>query len=129
MKSSMLRVEWPMVYIFRFNIVSLPHKFMNILFVCTMNRWRSLTAEELFKNNGQHNVLSAGTSEKARVRLSHKHIEWAELIFVMEKKHKQIVRQRFSTDKQIIVLDIPDDYTYMDTELIEMLQISVSPYL
>jgi predicted protein tyrosine phosphatase len=34
-----------------------------------------------------------------------------------------------SQGKQFIVLDIPDEYQYMDTELIDMLQRGVDRYL
>ncbi|MEJ7643705.1 MAG: hypothetical protein WKF87_03995 [Chryseolinea sp.] len=50
----------------------------------------------------------------------------------MEKKHKERLRQKFGSltvDKKIVTLDIPDDYKYMDAELIEVLEISVLPYL
>lgn len=58
-------------------------------------------------------------------------ILWADMIFVMEKKHKQRLQQKFtsiSPDTKMIVLDIPDDYQYMDPELIEILQTSVMAY-
>lgn len=58
-------------------------------------------------------------------------ILWADMIFVMEKKHRQRIRQKFgeaSLDKDIIVLDIPDEYQYMDPELVEILEVSVMAY-
>lgn len=105
---------------------------MNILFICSRNKWRSRTAETIFKDNQKHNVKSAGTENEARVKVTEKLINWADLIFVMEKRHKQRLRDKFNTlidDKEIITLDIKDDYKYMDTELIEILGNSVSPYL
>ena len=62
---------------------------MNILFVCSRNHWRSPTAETIYKNRSGINVKSAGTEPSARIKLNSKIIEWADLIFVMEKKHKQ----------------------------------------
>lgn len=105
---------------------------MNILFVCSKNKWRSRTAETIFKDIQKINVKSAGTDQGARIRLNEKHLEWADLIFVMEYKHKQIIKQQFRdfvNHKNIIVLEIPDEYQYMDPELIELLQDSLSPYL
>ena len=78
------------------------------------------------------NVKSAGTEDAARIRLNSKMITWADLIFVMEKKHKQRMHENFpmiARDKNIIVLDIPDEYQYMDSELIEIINTSVSSYL
>ena len=66
---------------------------MNILFICSKNKWRSRTAETIFKNNGQHVVRSAGTEASARIRVSQKDINWADKIYVMELKHEfKIVR-------------------------------------
>jgi predicted protein tyrosine phosphatase len=105
---------------------------MKILFVCSRNKWRSRTAETIFKDNHLHEVRSAGTENDARIRISEKLIRWADLIFVMEKKHKQRLGDKFEhalTDKQIVILDIEDNYQYMDEELIATLRISVEPYL
>jgi len=105
---------------------------MNILFVCSRNKWRSATAETIYQNHQEHNVKSAGTEPSARVKINAKHIAWANLIFVMEKKHKQRITEKFReeiTGKELIVLDIPDDYQYMDEELIEEITTKVSPYL
>jgi predicted protein tyrosine phosphatase len=105
---------------------------MNILFVCSMNKWRSRTAETIFRNNQKHHIKSAGTDNDARIKITEKLIDWADLIFVMEKRHRERLHEKFRsiTDaKEIIILDIPDDYQYMDPELIEILEISVTPYL
>ncbi|MEO6134308.1 MAG: hypothetical protein ABIP35_04085 [Ginsengibacter sp.] len=105
---------------------------MNILFVCSRNIWRSCTAETIYKNRQDHKVKSAGTEPSAKVRVSAKSILWADMIFVMEKKHRQRLSDKFANEiagKAIIILDIEDDYEYMDPELIEMIQLSVDPYL
>lgn len=105
---------------------------MNILFVCSRNKWRSRTAETIFKNNQQHIVKSAGTENEARIRVTEKLVNWADLIFVMEKKHKTRLENKFGSlldSKEVITLDIQDDYKYMDPELIEILKTSVIPYL
>lgn len=105
---------------------------MNILFVCSRNQWRSPTAEAIFKHSQLYQVRSAGTEPSARIRITEKLVDWADIIFVMEKKHRQRIREKFefaTNGKKIIVLDIPDEYAYMDEELIESLKIAVSPYL
>lgn len=105
---------------------------MKILFICSRNKWRSLTAETIFKDDQNHHVRSAGTENDARIKVNEKLIQWAELIFVMEKRHKQRLQEKFGEtlqDKKVITLDIEDNYQYMDEELIEILKISVSPYL
>ncbi|MGH1334645.1 MAG: low molecular weight protein tyrosine phosphatase family protein [Aureispira sp.] len=105
---------------------------LRILFICSQNKWRSRTAEHIFKNKAGWNVRSAGTDRAARVRLNANHVNWAEVIFVMEDKHKNRLKQHFRPqlkEQEIIVLDIPDDYQYLDPELIEMLEKSVHYYL
>lgn len=105
---------------------------MNILFVCSRNKWRSATAETLYKNHPDHEVRSAGTAPSARIKINAKHIIWADAIFVMEKRHKQIISERFSEEiqeKEIVTLNIPDDYQYMDEALIEEITTKMSGYL
>jgi protein-tyrosine phosphatase len=105
---------------------------MNILFVCSRNKWRSPTAEAIYKTSQEHSVKSAGTETSARIRLTAKHIAWADIIFAMEKRHKQRMMQNFACEtegKQIVVLNIPDEYQYMDKELIESIKLAVRPYL
>lgn len=105
---------------------------LNILFICSRNKKRSLTAEAIFRNDAIHHALSAGTEESARRRVTYKMIHWADIIFVMEKKHRQRLREEFGPmlyNKQVVIMDIPDEYEYMDEELIEMLKDVVRPYL
>lgn len=105
---------------------------MNILFICSRNQWRSPTAEAIYQNVDGLNVRSAGTSDAARVQVSANHINWADMIFVMEHKHKKRLLQDYRealNNKEIIVLDIPDEYGYMDEELIGMIRASVDPYV
>lgn len=105
---------------------------MNILFLCSRNQWRSPTAERIYKNHPNINVKSAGTEPSARIKVNAKMIDWADIIFVMEKKHKQRIKEKFSeatSQKQIIVLDIPDDYQFIDPELVEEIETKVGGYL
>jgi len=102
----------------------------NLLFICSKNQWRSPTAELLFKNHPVHQARSAGTSDKARVKINQKLIDWADVIFVMERKHKDLLKQRFAfADKELIVLDIPDDYQFGDPELVKILKAALEEYL
>jgi predicted protein tyrosine phosphatase len=103
-----------------------------LLFICSQNRWRSLTAETLVEGRDGFMARSAGTERGARVRVTEGHLRWADLIFVMEKRHVERLRSKFPQavqSKQIVCLHIPDDYGYMDPELIELLKIKLSPFL
>ena len=104
---------------------------MKVLFVCSRNAWRSRTAETIFKNNGLHEIRSAGTEPSARIRINQKMLDWADRIFVMEAKHKRRILENLEFDKHTTtmeILDIPDDYQYMDDDLIEILEIMLSDF-
>lgn len=104
---------------------------MNLLFICSRNQWRSPTAEALFRHHPYHQARSAGTSPNAKRTVSAHDIAWADRIFVMEEKHQSRLKATFARAlqfKPIVVLDIPDDYHYMDTELIELLRQSLQDY-
>jgi predicted protein tyrosine phosphatase len=103
-----------------------------LLFVCSRNRWRSPTAEAVF--NGADGILarSAGTAQGARIKVTAGQIGWADLIFVMEKKHLRHLRDKFGdevSNRKVVCLHIPDDYQFMQPELIGLLQAAVTPYL
>ena len=104
----------------------------NVLFVCSRNQWRSPTAEQIWRKHPALSVRSGGTSPNARHPVSANHVSWAQVIFVMEEKHKsRLVTEyrRLLESKPIHVLDIPDDYKYMDAELVELLRESVGSIL
>jgi predicted protein tyrosine phosphatase len=80
----------------------------------------------------KYDVRSAGTEENARIKVTEGLIGWSEIIFVMEKKHVRRLKDKFSSklmNKQLICLEIPDDYKFMDEELIEILKSRVSEYI
>ncbi len=106
-------------------------KSINLLFICSRNQWRSPTAEKVYFNKG-FSARSAGTSPNAKRTVSVKDVQWATHIFVMEKKHKQRLIAKFTRlveYKNIVVLDIPDEYQFMDDELISILESSVEYHL
>jgi predicted protein tyrosine phosphatase len=103
-----------------------------VLFVCSQNRLRSPTAERVFSGRRNLEVASAGVNKGADVELSSELIEWADLIFVMEKVHRTRLSSKFRTflkNKRIICLDIPDDYAYMDQALVTLLERKAGPFL
>ncbi|MBZ5760625.1 MULTISPECIES: low molecular weight protein tyrosine phosphatase family protein [Rhizobium] len=104
----------------------------NILFVCSQNKLRSPTAEQVFAGRRDIEVMSAGTNNDAENPLSTELVEWADIIFAMEKIHRSKIQRRYRSvlkGKRIICLDIPDDYTFMDQRLIALLQARVQRYL
>jgi predicted protein tyrosine phosphatase len=105
---------------------------MKLLFICSQNRWRSLTAETLFQGAEGCTARSAGTERGARVRVTEGHLRWADLIVVMEKRHADRLHSKFSEalqGKRLVCLHIRDEYGYMDPGLIELLKARLSEHI
>lgn len=103
-----------------------------VLFVCSRNRLRSPTAEQVFSRRPDLEVASAGTDNDADNPLSGELVEWADLIVVMERQHRTKVQKRFRASlrgKRIVCLDIPDRYAFMDPALVELLQTRLARHL
>jgi predicted protein tyrosine phosphatase len=103
-----------------------------VLFICSQNRLRSPTAEAVFSDYEGLEVDSAGLDREAEVPLTSEAVEWADIIFVMEKAHRKKLAQNFQPwlkNKRVVCLDIPDEYDYMDPALVELLKRKVLPLL
>jgi predicted protein tyrosine phosphatase len=103
-----------------------------VLFLCSRNRLRSPTAEQVFASWPDVETDSAGLADDADTPLSADQLAWAELIFVMEASHRRRLMQRHGRSvkgKRIVVLDIRDDYDFMQPELVELLQRKVGEFL
>jgi predicted protein tyrosine phosphatase len=102
-----------------------------LLFVCSQNRWRSLTAEGLLAGHPHLLARSAGTEPGARVRVAAGHLGWANVIFVMEKRHADRLRAKFGPElrgKPVVNLRIPDDYRFEDPALVALLRERLHAY-
>lgn len=105
---------------------------LKLLFVCSQNKIRSLTAEHMLQGSPGYSVKSAGTEPNSRIRVNEGHIGWADIIFVMEKKHRRILEENFPealSDKKIICLHVPDEFTYMEPALVSELKAGISQYV
>lgn len=103
-----------------------------ILFICSQNRLRSPTAEQVFADYPGIEVASAGTNNDAENPLTGELVKWADMIVVMEKQHKAKLQRKFRTSlrgQRIICLEIPDDYGFMDPELIHLLTTLMARHL
>lgn len=102
------------------------------LFVCSQNKLRSPTAEQIFAQRGDIEVLSAGTNGDAVEPLTGELVSWADVIVVMEKTHRNKVQSKFRrhlNGQRMICLDIPDDYEFMDPHLIGLLETRMARHL
>lgn len=103
-----------------------------VLFVCSQNKLRSPTAEQVFSWREDLEVDSAGTNHDAENPLTAELVRWADLIFVMEKAHRSKLQRRFRealTGTRVICLDIPDQYAFLQPELVSLLEIKVGRHL
>lgn len=103
-----------------------------LIFICSQNRLRSPTAEVVFSEYQGLETDSAGLDRQAEIPLSSEAIEWADIIFVMEKSHRNKLSRKFQPwlkNKRVICLDIPDEYEYMEPALVELLKKKVLPLL
>ena len=103
-----------------------------LLFVCSRNKLRSFTAEKLFEGFPAYQVRSVGTQPDARIVITEGHIGWADLIFVMEKSHLDRLGRKFPEalqGKSVITLHIPDDYDFMQPELLDELRAKLEPHV
>jgi len=105
---------------------------LRVLFVCAMNKERSVTAERLYARDPRLAVRSAGVRADAHRRVSAADLRWADIVFAMENEHRAWIRTRFEDELDlppIDVLDIPDDYAVMDPALHELLRLTLDPEL
>ena len=105
---------------------------LRVLFICSQNRLRSPTAEQVFAEYPGLECSSAGLNHDAENPLTPELLEWAELIFVMERAHKTKLSARFKAHlaaKRVVCLDIPDNYAFMDAALVKLLKEKVSRFL
>ena len=104
---------------------------LKVLFVCAMNKQRSATAEQIYRNDARLEVRSAGVRSEANRRVSENDLHWADIVYVMEREHKLWITTRFEGLElpTIDVLNIPDEFEFMDPELQEMLKLMLDPDL
>lgn len=103
----------------------------NVLFVCSQNKLRSPTAEQVFAARRDIEVDSAGTNHDAENPLTAELVAWADIIFVMEKTHRAKLQKKFRKmlKARVVCLDIPDDYAFMDSALVALLEERVPRHL
>ena len=100
------------------------------LFICSQNRLRSPTAEQIFADRVE--TQSAGLKNDAENPVTPELLEWAEVVFVMERAHRSKLSQKFKrhlAGKRVVCLEIPDDFDYMAPELIALLEAKLVRYL
>jgi predicted protein tyrosine phosphatase len=104
----------------------------HVLFVCGRNRLRSPTAEAIYAGREDIAVASAGIGNDADTPVDAELLQWADVVFVMEKSHREKLTARFRAalkNTRVVCLDIPDNFAFMDPELVRLLKAKVGPLL
>lgn len=104
----------------------------NVLFICSQNRLRSPTAEHVFADWPGIETSSAGLNHDAENPVTPEQLQWADIVFVMERAHRDKLSARFKPHlgrARVVCLDIPDEYEFMDPELVRLLKARVPRYL
>ena len=100
----------------------------NLLVVCGRNKKRSRTAEYIFKNDNRFNIRSVGLSPQSERKISENDLNWANLILVMEPTHRSKIKEIYSylDLPDIEVLNIEDNYEFMNEELVQILSLNIN---
>ena len=109
-----------------------PTPIRRVLFLCQLNRSRSATAERLFCKRPDLEVCSAGTSADALVRVNRRMLEWADAIFTMDQEQHRALARMFPGHpalERLICLDISDEFTFLEPDLVKLLEERVTPHL
>lgn len=109
-----------------------PSLTQNVLFICSQNRLRSPTAEQVFADWPGIETQSAGLGNDADNPVTPELLAWSDLIFVMERVHRNKLSTKFGEHlkgKRIVCLDIPDNYDFMAPALIQLLTRKVRSFL
>ena len=104
----------------------------NALFVCSLGRMRSLTAEHVFATRDDLRVAAAGVNATAEHPVTSNLLQWADIVFVMEDVHRNRLLEKFpdlASNRRIVSLGIPDRYEYMDPQLVRLLRTRVAKAL
>lgn len=104
----------------------------NVLFICGKNRLRSPTAEQIFADWPGIETSSAGLNHDAENPVTPELLRWADIIFVMERAHRSKLSSKFRPHlggAQVICLEIPDEYGFMDPRLVCLFQDRVPRHL
>lgn len=103
-----------------------------VLFVCALNRYRSKTAEALYRDCPGYEVKSAGLDRIAKVPVSQELLDWAEIVVVMEKRQRNVLHKRFRNlyeRKRIECLNVDDSHDFADPGLTALLREKLAPLL
>lgn len=103
-----------------------------VLFLCSLNRNRSPTAQKVFEMVPGIEVRSGGLDWGSAREATPDDLVWTDIIFIMERRHRTMLGRKFGPalrGKNVVMLDIPDRFDPMQRELVELLLCRVPQFL
>src|SRR5882672_2058679 len=97
----------------------LPKK--KVLFVCTHNEVRSLTAEHVYRRRTDLEIRSAGVASHSKNPLTKDVVDWADLVVAFEPKHVETIKRQFPEEQRrtdFVCLRLPDKFEYKSPKLV-----------
>lgn len=99
--------------------------YVKALCICSGGILRSPTAAWVLSNSPYFfNTRAAGIVPKyALIQVDEYLVAWADIIICMDKKHERLLRKNFEVSgKEVVCLNISDDFVYRDEKLIELIK-------
>ncbi|MCB9664968.1 MAG: methyltransferase domain-containing protein, partial [Alphaproteobacteria bacterium] len=103
---------------------------VRVLFLCSRARQRSPTAAGVWNREPGVEARAAGTASSARRRVRAADLAWADLVLVMESRHRQQIEERYPAacaEVPVHVLEIPDTFAFEDPELVAWVREAAAP--
>lgn len=104
---------------------------LKLLFICSLNKKRSKTAEVIYREDKRFEVRSAGVDEQSETPVNSELLDWADHVVVMEEFHRKWLAYHYpgaATARKVMCLSVPDHYEFMDPELITLLKSRIEEF-
>lgn len=103
---------------------------LKALCVCSAGLLRSPTIAKVLSAHYNYNVRACGTDQEyALIPISTALLHWADLVVFADREHYEDVREYMNSGKRHIILDLPDDYSYDDEQLVQLVREKLKNYL
>lgn len=96
---------------------------LKVLCVCSVGILRSPTLANWLHKTYEYNTRSCGSSEDfALIPVSEALVNWADMIVFVDQKSYNETFPNGHGDNTVVVLNIPDNFNYMEEELLEQIK-------
>jgi predicted protein tyrosine phosphatase len=96
-------------------------QYERVLCICSAGLLRSPTVAWILSNH-DYNTRSAGMNDYALIQIDDVLVEWADKIVFVDQEHLHLFNVMYpKAGKTCIVLDIPDNYGYRSSKLVDLI--------